>query len=293
MRDTSVSSARSDRSASPAASGATDQGSSAEPAGPDARQAVRRCRPAGSAAARSRCRRQGSPPTRRPHPRRRRHEPQRVDRAEQSDGIAGVELASVVAHSGRHRRVGASVRLECQQRRWRRLAAMRRHAVIVRAVVATSTSVTGTGRDRLAMPCDNAQMCSAIIMAGGRLPGGMAATMASQAWRSTPNAGRPPPADRDARQRAVPTRTWPRSRPAPRARRPDRRHPGARTRRAGSGGPRPRRPPGGPRSARTAPGDVGHQRVAIAEVAVGCGGADAGLARGFREGEPGRALLGN
>ena len=40
-------------------------------------------------------------------------------------------------------------------------------------------------------------------------------------------------------------------------------------------------------------GDVGHQRVAVAEMAVGRGRADAGLARGLGEGEPRRSLLGN
>ena len=40
-------------------------------------------------------------------------------------------------------------------------------------------------------------------------------------------------------------------------------------------------------------GDVGHQGVAVAEMAVGRGRADAGLARGLGEGEARRALLGN
>jgi hypothetical protein len=41
------------------------------------------------------------------------------------------------------------------------------------------------------MPCDSDQMCSAIIMAGGRSPAGKAATTASQAPRSTANARSP------------------------------------------------------------------------------------------------------
>ncbi len=39
--------------------------------------------------------------------------------------------------------------------------------------------------------------------------------------------------------------------------------------------------------------DVGHQRVAIAEMAVGSGGAHARLPRGLGEGEAGRPLLGD
>ena len=42
-----------------------------------------------------------------------------------------------------------------------------------------------------------------------------------------------------------------------------------------------------------APGDVGHQRVAVAEMPVGRGWTHAGSARGLGEGEPRRALLGD
>ena len=42
-----------------------------------------------------------------------------------------------------------------------------------------------------------------------------------------------------------------------------------------------------------APRDVGHQFVAVAEMAIRRGGADAGPARRFGEGEAGGALLGN
>ncbi len=41
------------------------------------------------------------------------------------------------------------------------------------------------------MPCESDQMCSATIIAGGRLAAGMVATNASQAARNTANARSP------------------------------------------------------------------------------------------------------
>ena len=96
-------------------------------------------------------------------------------------------------------------------------------------------------------------------------------------------------ADRQARPR-----TWRRNRPARRARSRGRPRPCARTPAAAFG--RPSSQAAAEllfEALEAALGNIGHQRVAIAEVAVGRGRADAGLARGLGEGEPRRALLGN
>ena len=144
------------------------------------------------------------------------------------------------------------------------------------------------------MPCESDQMCSAIIMAGGRLAAGMAATSASQAPRSTAKARSPAScSSRCAAERKAGFE-----------------HGGeiggfvAREREIGLAQAlesfaqvRPAFVPGRGEllleALEAALGDIGHQRVAIAEMPVGRRGADAGLARGFGKREAGGALFGD
>ena len=140
--------------------------------------------------------------------------------------------------------------------------------------------------NRLAMPCDSDQMCSAIIMAGGRLAAGMPATSASQAPRSTAKARSP--ASLSSRCSA--------------SGEPGLEHGGeigglaAREGEVGLAQPvegctriGPALVPGGRKllleALEAAPRHVGHQGVAVAEMAVGRRRADAGVARGLGEGE--------
>ncbi len=144
------------------------------------------------------------------------------------------------------------------------------------------------------MPWLSDQMCSAIINAGGRRSLGSVAHKASHASRNTAKARSP--ASRSSGYSATDS--------------PDFEHGGEQRRllareteigladalESGARGGLAAVPGRAQRlgeAFEAAPRDVGHQRVAVAEMAVRRGGADAGSARGVREGEACRPLLGD
>ena len=144
------------------------------------------------------------------------------------------------------------------------------------------------------MPCDIDQMCSAIISAGGRFPGGTCSISRSDAERITAKARSPAAVssglafERNAgfEHRRIVRRL------------------GAREGQIGPAGALERRHRVGPAAIprgfqrggellEAAPRDVGEQLVAVAEMAVRRGRADAGPARRIGKGEPRRPFLGD